>query len=1140
VPNSPRVMEHLGITLDVAPSTLEGSLPEDQRCSAALGASPQLTQAPTSRPPEDETSANPTPVFFLREEHYVVLGSVGTDRRSLKPMRIVMDTGSGPSVIRASALPPHWRRYVESVGEDPGLADANGNPLRVTERVRLLVRLGNKWFTVLFYITPNLAVPVILGTGVMNRHVKSIHCWSQRIELLRGGSIAILSTKQGRVDRGTGNIPRDVVEGGLHDPEHPRRPPPGDIAAHTVRLARGITIPAQAQAAVAVTCAGGGLSYLEPKGALYERHRVRMTNGVAEILPNTPFQVIVANFGARKCSLPKGTVLGYAQRAPLAIIVPNPHEGDDVEEGTYIPSDQPITEASTSVRQGACFNASVDIIAPGAGTIFPTDGDKPSALGGEPPPLQEQRFPGVAGTSTLEEGAPRAAFSRGAGASSTQMPSDESEDTKSKEQSIAVDWREAIDLAHLDDPSLRKQVMDMLEKHESMWSGALGDIKITEHRIEVHPESKPVRRRQLATEEISKMLRDGIVEPATGEWASPIVLVPKKDGQLRFCVDYRKLNEITVSDAYPLPRMDDCIDSLGNATIFTTLDCNSGYWQIPVAECDKDKTAFTSHMGTFRFNRLPFGLKNAPATFQRALDMILSGVRWQSCLIYLDDVIIFSRSREDHLQQVDQVLGLLRAAGVTLKLAKCHFFKDRVDYLGHVILPGRLSVAAKATEAIAQAVFPETPTQMRSFLGSCNVYRRFAKDFAHIARPLNVMLTKDRLPDFGKVPPTEKESEAFNALKALLVNPPVLVLPKIGKPYMVDTDASAYQVGCSLLQEQEDGDWHPVGYWSRALNKAEQGYSPTERECLAVVWAVTTLRPYLERTKFVVRSDHNALRWLMNVTDLSGRLVRWRLRLSEFDYTIAYRPGRVHQVPDALSRIRTEGLDTEPLDDAIPCLLFGQGRTVDVEILEEDLDEPDFFDPYRARTPEGVPFSKGESVLLTDSNQPNIQHQAIELDEWLVEQKRDEFCLNVLARQSASADSAFFEDEDGLLRRRSNLDGANQLVVPASLRQRLLAMCHRNIAAGHPGQTRMYETMRVSYYWPAMSSDIAHTVQRCASCAKNRLRFSKRSTTLKLFPAKHPLEDVGVVSLLEADTSHPVKDHQCVQCGRGLRYALGL
>ena len=184
-----------------------------------------------------------------------------------------------------------------------------------------------------------------------------------------------------------------------------------------------------------------------------------------------------------------------------------------------------------------------------------------------------------------------------------------------------------------------------------------------------------------------------VIESATSEWASPIVLVPKKDGSLRFCVDYRRLNAKTVPDAYPLPRNDDYLDSLGEAEIFTTLDCNAGYWQVPVAPEDRDKTTFTSYLGTFRYTRMPFGLHNAPATFQRALDIILSGARWQSCLIYLDDVIVFSRSTDEHLRHVREILTCLRRAGITLKLTKWSFFQPKVDYLGHVITPGKLSLA---------------------------------------------------------------------------------------------------------------------------------------------------------------------------------------------------------------------------------------------------------------------------------------------------------------------------------------------------------------------------------------------------------------------------------------------------------------
>ena len=199
-----------------------------------------------------------------------------------------------------------------------------------------------------------------------------------------------------------------------------------------------------------------------------------------------------------------------------------------------------------------------------------------------------------------------------------------------------------------------------------------------------------------------------------------MLLAPKKDGNLRFCVDFRRLNALTIPDTYPLPRMEDCIDSLRKARLFTTMDALWGYWQVPIAERDLDKTTFTSHLGTFRYKRMPFGLRNAPATFQRALDIILSGVRWKTCRVYIDGVVIFSKKEEEHFARASHVLTLLEEAGVKLKLKKCFFFHQRVKYLGHVITPGRLSVPndAKATCAMREATFPESITQLRSFLGA--------------------------------------------------------------------------------------------------------------------------------------------------------------------------------------------------------------------------------------------------------------------------------------------------------------------------------------------------------------------------------------------------------------------------------------
>ena len=560
-------------------------------------------------------------------------------------------------------------------------------------------------------------------------------------------------------------------------------------------------------------------------------------------------------------------------------------------------------------------------------------------------------------------------------------------------------------------------------------------------------------------------------------------------------MDYRRLNAKTVGDAYPLPRIDDCLDSLGGASIFSTLDCNAGYWQVPVAPEDQDKTTFTSYMGTFRYVRMPFGLRNAPATFQRALDIILSRVRWQTCLIYLDDVIVFSHTVAEHLRHVDEVLTLLRAAGVTLKLSKCRFFQPKVDYLGHVITPGKLHVATANTQAFESAKFPRSLTQLRSFLGAANVYRRFVKDYAKIARPLNSMLSKDAEPDWDD--PSPDQIEAFDTLKARLVAPPILGLPMKDRPFMIDTDASAYQLGATLLQQQSDErptEWTPIGYWSKTLNTAECNYTATERECYSVVWAITSLRPYVEGLKFHVRTDHDALRWLLTLTDSSGRLLRWRLRLAEFDFTVTYRPGRVHQVPDALSRLESEFDDGQPVDDDVPT--FGDHEAILVttrrmaarageapteappasETADQSSgsavpgDPPPENTGTNAETPTAVdtevPAVENNdealddvldeeldlfdviNVYQDDGTRPQVADVQLPLtrDELLDAQRHDDFCQTVLARQSPKIDSAFFEGHDGLLRRRVPNEGdAVQIVAPQTLRPRILHMLHNNV-----------------------------------------------------------------------------------------------
>jgi hypothetical protein len=262
-------------------------------------------------------------------------------------------------------------------------------------------------------------------------------------------------------------------------------------------------------------------------------------------------------------------------------------------------------------------------------------------------------------------------------------------------------------------------VLTMRSKHRTMWDRRLGKVHTTAHGIQLTPGAKPAysqpyragaKARETESVEIHRMLRAGVIEPAMSEWASPVFLVPKPDGSMRFCIDYRRLNTVTVRDSYQLPRMDECIDSRGDARVFSSLDCNSRYWQIPVSPQDKEKTAFTSHEGLFQFLRMPFGLRNAPATFQRLLDIALAGLTWKVCLVYLDDIIVYVSSREDHLAHLDAVLHRLYRAGLSLNLKKCRFFRSEVSYLGHVIGPGTLSISEKNTRALRTVKPPTTQT----------------------------------------------------------------------------------------------------------------------------------------------------------------------------------------------------------------------------------------------------------------------------------------------------------------------------------------------------------------------------------------------------------------------------------------------
>ena len=363
------------------------------------------------------------------------------------------------------------------------------------------------------------------------------------------------------------------------------------------------------------------------------------------------------------------------------------------------------------------------------------------------------------------------------------------------------------------------------------------------------------------------------------------------------CVDYRRLNAITEADAYPMPRMDDLIDSLGRAKYITTLDLAHGYWQVPVEEESRSRTAFATPFGLFQFRVLPFWLHGAPATIQRMMDHLLVGCTGYAAA-YLDDVVIHSTSWEDHVHNIDSILRKLREAGLTIKPNKCQFAIGQCTYLGHVVGNGEVHPETSKIQAVQDFPTPTTKKQVRAFLGLTGYYRKFIADYASLADPLADLTRKDAPNRIKWKPDCET---AFRTLKAKLCSEPLLKSPHFDRVFILQTDASDRGIGAVLSQCDDDGVEHPVAFYSWKLLDREERYSTIEKECLAIKVAMHAFRVYLLGRKFVVQTDHSALEWLHRLKDNNARLTRWSLALQPYNFEVRYRSGRMNGNADGLS-----------------------------------------------------------------------------------------------------------------------------------------------------------------------------------------------------------------------------------------------
>ena len=461
------------------------------------------------------------------------------------------------------------------------------------------------------------------------------------------------------------------------------------------------------------------------------------------------------------------------------------------------------------------------------------------------------------------------------------------------------------DVSHLV-PSEQKELKDIIP--DGLFSERPGRTDLVTHDIHLlSPETAPIRQssyRIPATlvsalkKEVGSMLDMGIIEPCTSQWCSPVVLVPKKDSNdLRFCINFIKVNSVSAFDPYPMPRVDELIERLGKAKYLTTLDLCKGYWQIPLTERAKDITAFRVPSGLYRFTMMPFGLHGAAATFQRLMDSVLRGAEAYSAA-YIDDVIIYSSTWEEHLQHLSDVFQRIQQAGLVINAKKCQLVRSEVKYLGYVIGGGEIRPQLDKIAAVQSCPPPKTKRQVRQFLGLTGWYRRYIDKFSDRAAPLTA-LTRKSCP--VKVKWTPACEEAFQDLKQCLCQDPVLQSPDYSLPFTVQTDASEIGLGAVLLQGKA-GDQKPVLYVSRKLYPRETRYSTIEKEALAIKWALDTLRYYILGKDFVLETDHRALQWIHRMRDANGRIARWYLSLQPYRFTVKYRAGKDNVVADFLSR----------------------------------------------------------------------------------------------------------------------------------------------------------------------------------------------------------------------------------------------
>ena len=666
----------------------------------------------------------------------------------------------------------------------------------------------------------------------------------------------------------------------------------------------------------------------------------------------------------------------------------------------------------------------------------------------------------------------------------------------------------------------------------------LGWTDLITHRIDVG-DNKPFRQQmrryppahhEAIDKHLQDMLSQGVIEPATSPYASNIVLAKKKDGTLRCCIDFRQLNELTQKDAYPLPRVDSALDAMSGSKWFSTFDLRSGFHQVSVHPEDRDKTAFITRRGMFRFKTMPFGLCNAVATFQRLMDLVLTGLNLEICLVYLDDIIIFSATPEEHLERLERVLQRLRSANLKLKPNKCCLMQTSVHFLGHIVSKDGISTDPEKVKLIKEWPTPTNLKQLRGFLGLAGYYRKFVEGYAKMASPLNNLMKKNR-----RFIWTDECEEAFNKLKQALASPPILGLPNDEDVMILDTDACESSIGAVLSQVQ-NGQEKVIAYAGRALSRNEMNYCITRKELLSIVYFTKYFRQYLLGREFVVRTDHAALSWLRRLNDPIGQNARWLELLGEYDYIVKHRQGAVHGNADALSRhpcLNKPSCTACHLESAI----CAAARTVS-QVNETTAAGTDSKGEAADEASSSARSMANSEEQMVDEQQQSkgsaADYLGWSLEELKAAQAADSDTGVIIKLLMSAAGKPDWKEvelyssevkslwnewgrlslRDGVLCRRwTPICGTGdkwQIVLPKVYRSDFVKLVHTGMTGGHLGRSKTEEQVKQRAYWPNWRMQVAMELKKCPECAQYHRGKAPRQTPLQPFGAGEPFEIIAV------------------------------